>query len=173
HFEPKASATANIWGFLWGKLAYSTLIKASALDDAPMVAFFTDPKRHGLHLALVREVLAVARAEGVAVEAFDGFDPRAFEAGDEEAIACLKRMAGFFAASAKPQSTIWQDLVVLKRRTDAAAQLAPCFEAAAAHGLAVPATRRLVELIRDVEDGRATTGRELHDALQAAINRER
>jgi 2-dehydropantoate 2-reductase len=169
HFEPKANATANIWGFLWGKLAYSVLIKASALDDAPMVEFFTNPTRHRLHLSLIREVLAVARAEGITVEAFDGFDPRAFETGDDDAISCLNRMAGFFSASTKPQSTIWQDLVVLRRRTDAPAQLAPCIEAAAAHGLAVPVTRKLVELIRAVEDGRATTGGKLHDVLESAI----
>lgn len=169
HFEPKAGATGNIWGFLWGKLAYSILIKASALDDAPMVRFFSDPMRHRLHLALIREVLSVARAEGVTVEPLDGFDPRAFESGDADAISCLNRMAGFFRASTKPQSTIWQDLVVLKRKTDAPAQLAPFFDAAAAHGLAVPATRRLVELIRAVENGRATTGRRLHDLLEEAI----
>ena len=170
HFEPKAGATANIWGFLWGKLAYSVLIKASALDDAPMVEFFTNPARHRLHLSLIREVLAVARAESITVEAFDGFDPRAFETGDDaDAISCMNRMAGFFRASTKPQSTIWQDLVVLKRRTDAPAQLAPCIEAAAARGLAVPVTQKLVELIRAVEDGQATTGGELHDVLESAI----
>lgn len=171
HFEPKARATTNIWGFLWGKLAYSVLIKASALDDAPMVEFFSNSARHRLHLSLIREVLAVARAEGITVEAFDGFDPRAFETGDDaDAISCLNRMAGFFSASTKPQSTIWQDLVVLRRRTDAPAQLAPCIEAAAAHGLAVPVTRKLIELIRAVEDGRATTGGGLHDVLESTIS---
>lgn len=173
HFEPQASATSNIWGYLWGKLAYSTLIKASALDDAPMVEFFTDPRWHPLHLALVREVLAAARAKGVRVESFDGFDPRAFEEGDDEGIASLQLMAGFFAASAKPQSTIWHDLMVLKRRTDAAAQLAPCFEVAEAHEVAMPVTRKLVELICAIEDGRATTGSGLHDVLQSTLERGR
>ena len=169
-FEPNARMTSNIWGYLWGKVAYSTLIKASALDNAPMATFFSDPKRRPLHLGLIREVLRVAKAEGVILEEFDGFNPEAFEIGrEEDAVVCLDRMALFFSASAKPQSTVWQELVVLKRKTDAAAQMSPFFDAATAHGLDVPATRKLIDLIRIIEEGRAAPSSHLLDELEASL----
>lgn len=171
HFEPGTMVTDNIWGYLWGKVAYSTLIKASALDNAPMSEFFTDPRWRALQLGLVREVLRVARAENIAVARFDGFDPSAFEAEtDAAARACLEHMATFFRASAKPQSTVWQDLAVLKRKTDAPAQLAPVFALADRHCLPVPLNRKLVELIRAVEDGDAIQGQQLLAGLAASVD---
>jgi 2-dehydropantoate 2-reductase len=164
--DPAAAATGNVRGFLWGKLAYSVLIKASALDDAAVSAFLSDPRRLALQRALVREVLAVAAAEGIAVEALDGFEPAAFAAADATATRrSLDRMAGFFSQSAKPQSTIWQDLKVLRRKTDAAAQLEPMFDIARRHGLGVPLCRHLIDQITAIETGTATTGPQLLDSL--------
>ena len=173
HFEPNTRVTANIWGYIWAKLAYSTLIKASALDNEPMVTFFTNSRRRSLHLGLIREVLRVARAEKVEVEALDGFTPRAFETGDADAFGSLDRMAEFFGASVKPQSTVWQDLAVLKRKTDAPAQLAPLFAIAEQHGLPVPLCRKLAELILAVENGTAVQGERLLDDLETALAQER
>ncbi len=165
--DPAAAATGNVRGFLWGKLAYSVLIKASALDDAAVSAFLSDPRRLALQRALVREVLAVAAAEGIAVEPLDGFDPAAFAAADAaETRRSLDHMAGFFSQSAKPQSTIWQDLRILRRKTDAAAQLQPMFDIARDRGLPVPLCHHLIDRIAAIEAGSATTGPQLLDTFE-------
>jgi 2-dehydropantoate 2-reductase len=119
---------------------------------------------------LVREVLAVARADGITPLGFDGFDPDAFLGGDAAAIAAtMTRMAALNRGSAKPRSGIWRDLAVRKRRTDVAAQLAPVRAAARRHGLSTPMIDRLVALITDIEEHRATIGPALADDLCATF----
>lgn len=168
-FEPKAVLTDNIWGYLWGKTAYSALLKAEALSDQTIADFIRDPRLRGLNLQLVRELLAVARAEGVTPLGFDGFDPEAFLSGDDApAHACLERIAAFWAASDKPYSSPWRDIAVHKLKTDAGAQLAPVLDIAAGHGLAVPITRKLVALIDRLEQGMAAQGPALVDELVAS-----
>ncbi len=44
-FEPAAVLTDNIWGYLWGKLAYGAMLFATALTTDSMTANFADPRR--------------------------------------------------------------------------------------------------------------------------------
>ena len=119
---------------------------------------------------LGREVAAVAAAERVRLEAFNGFDPAAFLAGAE--VATIERsfgdMVAFNRKSAKSHSGIWRDLAVRKRRTEVDAQIAPIVEIGQSHGLAGPLTARLVELIHDLENGRRLQGWATLDELVAA-----
>jgi 2-dehydropantoate 2-reductase len=168
-FEPKALLTGNIWGYLWGKTAYAALLKAEAVSDLTIADFIRHPALRELNLKLVRELLAVARAEGVTPLGFDGFEPDAFLGPDDApAHACLERIAAFWGASGKPYSSPWRDIAVLKLKTDAGAQLAPVLAIAERHGLAVPITRKLIALIARLEDGEAKQGPALVDELVAA-----
>ncbi len=63
-FEPDAVLTDDIWGYLWGKLAYGAMLFATALTADSMSANFADPARAPAWLALGREVAAVADARG-------------------------------------------------------------------------------------------------------------
>ena len=57
-----AILTANIWGYLWSKLIYGTLLFATALTDDP-IADVLDARRYRPVLAaLGQEVAAVAAA---------------------------------------------------------------------------------------------------------------
>ncbi|MBX6372828.1 MAG: ketopantoate reductase family protein [Acetobacteraceae bacterium] len=153
-FEPDAVLSDNIFGYLWGKGGYGAILKASALTNDSIADFIADPARRGLIVALVREVLSIAAAEGVTPLGFNGFDPAAFMRGDAAAIdASIAAMAAFNRASPKTHSGIWRDLAVRKRQTDVAAQLAPAQAAARRHGLATPMIDRLVSLIGAIERG--------------------
>ena len=44
-FEPDAVLTDNIWGYLWGKLAYGAMLFATALTEDSMAENFADPAR--------------------------------------------------------------------------------------------------------------------------------
>ena len=44
-FEPDAVLTDNIWGYLWGKLAYGAMLFATALTEDSMTENFADPRR--------------------------------------------------------------------------------------------------------------------------------
>jgi 2-dehydropantoate 2-reductase len=54
----------------------------------------------------------------------------------------------------KTKTGIWRDLVVRKRKTEVEAHLGATLERAARHGLTLPLTHRLLELIGEIEAGR-------------------
>ncbi|PPD16128.1 MAG: 2-dehydropantoate 2-reductase [Methylobacterium sp.] len=155
-FEPNAVLTDNIWGYLWGKLAYGAMLFATALTPDSMSANFADPRRVPVFVALGREVMAVARARGVTPIGFNGFDPECFmpEAPLEEARASIAALAEFNRHTAKTHSGIYRDLAVRKRKTEVDPQIGIIAELASEAGIATPVLAKLVALIHDIEDGR-------------------
>ena len=166
-FDPAAIATPNIWGFLWAKLIYGALLFATALtDDSIADVLAMEPYRPML-TRLAHEVVAVARAEGVILEPFNGFDPVAFlpEATPTETARSFDDMVAHNRKSAKSHSGIWRDLAVRKRRTEVDAQLGPIVAAGRRHGVPTPITAGIVSRIHDVEEGRRGLSRTLLDEL--------
>jgi len=170
-FEPEAVLTDDIWGYLWGKLGYGAMLFATALTPDSMAANFADPARGPALIALAREVMLTARAEGVRPRPFNGFEPDAFMPGAAErrARACLARLAEFNSKTAKTHSGIWRDLAVRKRRTEVDPQVGAVVEIAEGHGIDTPVLRRLVALIHDIEEGRRAQSAETFAALAEAI----
>ncbi|MCA3564678.1 MAG: ketopantoate reductase family protein [Methylocystis sp.] len=155
-FEPQAVLTSNIWGYLWGKLAYGAMLFATALTTDSMTANFEDPRRFAVFDALAREVMAVAKARGVKPVGFNGFDPEVFEPGAPEAgsRASIAALAEFNRHTAKTHSGIYRDLAIRRRKTEADPQIGIIAKLGAEAGIATPAITKLVELIHDIEDGR-------------------
>jgi 2-dehydropantoate 2-reductase len=166
-FEPQAVLTDNIWGYLWGKLAYGALLFATALAEASIADVLASERHRPMLVALAREVVMVASARGIRPESFDGFDPAAFhpDAGEDLPRRSLDDLVRFNRASAKSHSGVWRDLAVRQRKTEVDAQIAPVAWLGAEVGVATPLVRRLVELIHDVEEGRRPQSWETLDAL--------
>ncbi len=154
-FEPRARLTDNIAGFLWGKLVYGALLFATALTDESIADVLDDPAARPVLARLGSEVGAVAAAEGIATEAFDGFDPAAFAPGAGAAAVArsFDDMVAHNRRSTKTHSGIWRDLAVRRRKTEAEPQLGAILEAAARHALPVPLTARLLAMIGEIEAG--------------------
>jgi 2-dehydropantoate 2-reductase len=155
HFEPKAIATDNIWGYLWGKMGYGALLFASALTEASIVDVLNARNPRPALTSLAREVMTVAEAEGVSVLGFNGYDPAAFgPGGSQEAIdASFDAMVAFNRRSAKTHSGVWRDIAVHHRKTEVDAQFGPLLKMARSRGIEVPHLDRLVTLMHDVETG--------------------
>ncbi len=155
-FEPNAVLTDNIWGYLWGKLAYGAMLFATALTNDSMSENFADPRRTVAFDRLGREVMAVAKARGVSPIGFNGFDPYAFapRAPESASRASIAALAEFNRHTAKTHSGIWRDLAVRKRRTEVDPQIGIIAELGAEAGVPTPAITRLVALIHDIEEGR-------------------
>ena len=155
-FEPKAVLTDNIWGYLWGKLGYGSLLFATALTNASMSENLASERHFPVFHRLGQEVMAVAKARGVKPLGFNGFDPDAFMPGADEAAArrSVADMAEFNRHTAKTHSGIWRDLAVRKRKTEVDAQIAIIATLGQEAGIPTPAISKLVELIHDIEDGR-------------------
>ena len=171
-FDPGAVSTDNIWGFLWGKLAYGAMLFATALNDDSIADNFADPIRRPAWLKLGNEVMATANARGISPVGFDGFDPASFSGtrSEEEAHKSIADLAAFNRASAKTHSGVWRDLAVRRRRTEVDAQIGIIAELAAEVGVATPAINRLVELVHDVEDGIRPQSSETFNELLSACS---
>jgi 2-dehydropantoate 2-reductase len=154
-FEPAAVLTDNIWGYLWGKLAYGAMLFATALTTDSMTANFEDPQRFVVFDRLAREVMAVAAARHVVPIGFNGFDPACFAPGasDAGARASIAALAEFNRYTAKTHSGIYRDLAVRKRKTEVDPQIGVIAEIGREVGVPTPAIRCLVALIHAIEDG--------------------
>jgi 2-dehydropantoate 2-reductase len=173
-FEPDAVLTDNIFGYLWGKLAYGAMLFATSLNNDSMSENFADPQRFAVFDTLGREVIAVARARGIEPVGFREFDPDAFAPGAAEsrARAAIASLTEYTSHGAKTHSGVWRDLAVRKRKTEVDQQIAIIGTLAREAGTATPGIDRLVELIHDVEDGRRAlsfaTFQELIDTCTSA-----
>ena len=155
-FEPDAVLTDNIWGYLWGKLAYGAMLFATALTTDSMTVNFADARRFIVFDQLAREVMAVASARGVVPVGFNGFDPACFAPGasDAGARASIAALAEFNRHTAKTHTGIYRDLAVRKRKTEVDPQIGCIAELGREAGVATPAITCLVALIHDIEEGR-------------------
>jgi 2-dehydropantoate 2-reductase len=145
--------TDNIWGYLWGKQAYGAMLFATALTNESM-ADAIDQHRQ-VTVALAREVLSVAAAQGVTPLGFDGFEPLAIGSDDPGVVnASLDQLIAIRHTDEKTHSGVWRDMAVRKRRTEVDAHFLPIVERAAQFRLEVPLLRRMIEMIHEVEDGR-------------------
>jgi len=171
-FEPQAILTDNLWGYLWGKLAYGAMLFATALTDDSMTENFADPRRFMVFDHLAREVMAVAAARGVVPVGFNGFDPSCFapDASDAGARASIAALSEFNSHTAKTHSGIHRDLAVRKRKTEVDPQIGVIVALGREVGIATPAIACLVALIHDIEDGRRPLAFETFDMLIKACH---
>lgn len=169
-FDDAAIVTTNIWGFLWGKLAYGAQLFATALTNDSIADALADARYREVYVEIAREVMRVARARHVTPEGFNGFDPHAFgpDGAREVAERSLDDMVAFNRRSAKTHSGIWRDIAVRKRRTETDAQLGPIVALGAEAGVPTPLVSRLIELMHEVEDGRRPQSHATLDQLRAA-----
>ena len=154
-FDDNAVTTPNIFGFLWGKLAYGAMLFATALTNESIADALAAPRYRPVFVEIAREPLRVADAKGIQPESFNGFDPHAFGPGSSESEAneSLDETVAFNRRSAKTHSGIWRDLSVRKRPTEADAQLGPIVRYGDELGVPTPLTRKTTELIHKIETG--------------------
>lgn len=166
----------NILGFIWAKLVLGAIYFATALVDADVCDQLERPEIRSLFVAVAGEVADAAEAEGVSLETFDGFNAAAFAAGGRDPAGIEASWQGqreYWRGHAQQRTGIWRDLAVHKRKTEAQGLLSPVAARAQANGIATPALDRLLELIADVEEGRARQGWSLLDRLSPAVGKVR
>ncbi|MDE2821748.1 MAG: ketopantoate reductase family protein [Chloroflexota bacterium] len=153
-FDEDTIITKDLWGYLWGKEAYGAMLFVSALTNEPIADALADPSYRDLYIRAAQEILEVATQIGVEARGFNGFEPAAFVARDTDGInRSLDTLVAFNRVSAKTHSGIWRDLAVRKRRTEVV-MYEPILAEGEKIGLDLPLTRRWIEMIREIEDGR-------------------
>jgi 2-dehydropantoate 2-reductase len=149
------AVTGNIWGYLWGKLGYASMLFGTALTDETMAGIID--RYRTLMVELAAEVYEAAAHEGVRPEPFDNVEPSLYyprEAQDWQRInASLDDLVARRRADQKTRSGIWRDLAVRKRRTEVDEQIGAVLRIGREHGLPMPLTGRVVTMIHELEDG--------------------
>ena len=146
--------TEDIWGYLWSKLCYASLLFATALVDAPVAEIVADPASGPVLHRLVREVMQVPRARGIRLQRLVDYWPEDYETAD--CGPAMERSAAHFQGQLKVKTGVWRDLAVRKRRTEVDCQVGASVHEGAGLGLDLPMNRRLIELIHDIEEERRT-----------------
>ncbi len=170
-FDAHAIVTANIWGYLWGKLAYGAQLFATALTHESIADAFANANYRDVYIRLAQEIMRVAKANNITPERFNGFDPAAFmpDVDYDVSLQSLRDMSAFNRGSAKTHSGIWRDIAVRKRRTEAEHQLGPIVSHGRQLGVPTPLTSRLLTLMHEIEDGKRPQQLENLDELHALL----
>jgi 2-dehydropantoate 2-reductase len=157
-FLPNTLATANIWGYLWGKHAYGAMLKTTALTDDAIADVLAHPEGRPVVANVAAEVLRVAAAEGVRPEAFDGFEPAAYRFPPDRDLARMREsldtLVTFNRRSLKAKSGIWRDLAVRKRKTEVESMVTEMRARAEKHRIGIPLVEAVGRMIGEIEDGR-------------------
>ncbi len=169
-FEPNAGITDNIFGYLWSKLAFGALLISQTLSNVPTEQFLDDPKYRPIIHRTVGDVARVARAEGIRMMKFQGFDAGKFATGESLVMdRAISDYAEIRRGSSKLYSGIWRDLAVRKRATEVTYQYEPILEMACRRGIAVPALAAAVGMIASVERGERVLSGGLADELLSIV----
>jgi 2-dehydropantoate 2-reductase len=161
--------TDNIFGYLWAKLGYANMLYATALVDVPMADVV---ERHkALMVELSCEVYEAADKEGVRLEPFDNVEPYLYYPRGKQYWAAIDRsldaLVVLMRKSEKQKTGVWRDLAVRKRKTEVDQHLGASAAAGARHGLPMPLTWRLIEMIHDIEESRRPMGWSNIEELEA------
>lgn len=150
-------ATDNIFGYLWAKMALGAIYFATALADADVTDLYAVPRYREMFGKLAGEVVAVAEASGVTVEAFDAFDPKVFRPTAEvDPVAVKAAWAGqmrYWTRHEGRRTGVWRDLAIHKRKTEVQRLIASVADVAAPLGIEARRVRRLVEMVQEIEVG--------------------
>ncbi|MDD9304181.1 MAG: ketopantoate reductase family protein [Desulfobacter sp.] len=156
-FNPDSVLTDNIFGYLWSKIEYGSMLFAEATSNRGITEMFEMEKWHDLLIGLGHEIVAVARAEGIRLLPFNGFDPKAFEPG-----------AGQAAGRASLEA-----LAEHKRKTEVDTIMGAVIPKAEKHGIDIPLTRQVIDAVHKIESGKAVQNDFHMDQMALAYKKNR
>ena len=109
-------------------------------------------------VALLGETVRVAKAYGVSLESFDEFRPELMTPRNrselQAALDSLAEMSASCWQKGKRRTGTWRDMAVHKRKTEMEYRLAEIVRLGQDIGFELPLNSRLVEIVREIEDGK-------------------
>lgn len=170
HLHP-AYITDNIYGYLWAKQTYCSLLFAQAVTDETMADIFGNKRFQPLLIALVQEGVRVAKASGITLQGFGKYDPVKISSGSEaEARAELANLAALCRTQVKVRSGPWRDMAIRHRPTEIDYMTGWLIAEGRKHNISLPLNERLVQQVKEIEQERRQRGlhnlEELHAKLQ-------
>jgi len=173
--------SANVWGQIWAKEVYSAQVVFSALVDGSIGDTLGVERYARIAGAIVRESLEIAEANGIAVEAFDFFDPANYRpktaADTQRLIDNINHAIWLLEKDQKPGahafrkkgSGIWWDIVYRDRPSEVRASNGKLVEYGRAAGADVRLNEKLNAMIYEIEEKRRPLGYANYDELEAYV----
>jgi len=160
----------NIMGLLWSKLAYSSILTATALVDADVREIL--PVHRALFLDLAVEALQLARLESVAPESFDVWVPDELLSRDDSVrTRGFQRIVDSWQDRELQRTGTWRDLAIHHRMPDVDEKIGWMLRMAAGR-LAMPVHAMLLHLVHEVAVGtRSMSWRNLEELADACERR--
>ena len=147
----------NVYGYLWGKLGYASILAATSLTDETMADVIDDPRYRTMLMDLASEILNVAALNNISLPEFDDWDPNHAWPREGRDVEAMNRQLDIHVVRlrsyTKVHSGIWRDIAVRHRETEYFAMVAPALEQAKEKGIATPLTDELILLLRSLEKG--------------------
>jgi 2-dehydropantoate 2-reductase len=171
----------HIWGQIWAKEVYSAQVVFSALVDAPIRDSLGVERWARVAGAVVREALEIADANGIAVEAFDFFDPANYRpatpADTRRLLDNINHAIWLLKKDQKPNahvfkkkgSGIWWDIVYRQRPSEVRASNGKLVEYGRRAGADVRLNEKLCGMIYEIEAGRRALGFHNYEELEAYV----
>ncbi|MDF7647651.1 2-dehydropantoate 2-reductase N-terminal domain-containing protein [Erwiniaceae bacterium L1_54_3] len=155
HFEPDVIQTKNLNSWLWGKLAYGSLLFAQATGQMGIADCLARQDIRPVLTQLAAEIVQLAEVLRIPLKGFNGFEPSAFlqAASGKERDNTFAAMVAFNRPNSKTHSGIWRDLAVRKRVTEVDGQLGIVTRMAAEQGMACLTVEALITMIHQIETG--------------------
>lgn len=150
----------NPMGYVWAKVAYSAITVVTTITNETVAITIAKERYHEMMANVVAEALEVALAEGVDLTgtAFDKFDPELVVPirgrSRDKVLAMMKEHATIMRGTTKVHSGTWRDIVIRKREAESHAHFAPIFKLAEKHGIEMPLCRYLLNMLKELEDGK-------------------
>jgi ketopantoate reductase len=172
----------NIWGQIWAKEVYSAQIVFSALVDAGWGETLGVERWARVAGAVVREALEIADANGIAVQAFDFFDPanykpktpadtrRLIDNINHAVWLLLKDQESKRHTFRKKGSGIWWDLVYRNRPSEVRSSNGKLIDYGRRAGADVRLNEKLCNMIYEIEGGTRKLGFHNFEELEAYTN---
>ena len=171
----------NIWGQIWAKEVYSAQIVFSALVDAGWGETLGVERWARVAGAVVREALEIAEANGIAVQAFDFFDPanykpktpadtrRLIDNINHAVWLLLKDQESKRHTFRKKGSGIWWDLVYRNRPSEVRSSNGKLIDYGRRAGADVRLNEKLCTMIYEIEEGRRRLGFHNYEELERYV----
>ena len=164
----------NIMGFVWAKMCKATVDATTALVDENALEVRANRIYHPVRIALLREAIQVAAADGVRVEAFAHFDPAPFLDTSPDGVTAasdvLDEMArGQAHNNTKVRTGYWRDIVVRKRKTEIDYVTGEIVRRGKRLGVPAPINELQLRMFEEIEGGRRSMSWANLDELKAAL----
>jgi 2-dehydropantoate 2-reductase len=170
----------HIWGQIWAKEVYSAQVVFSALVDARIHETLGVERWARVAGTVVREALQIAEANGIAVQAFDFFDPANYKPvtptdtrrlldNINHAIWLLKKDQNPKHSFKKKGSGIWWDIVYRNRPSEVRSSNGKLIDYGRRVGADVRLNEKLCSMIYEIEAGKRALGFHNYEELEAYV----